>query len=391
MGLLNSKVAMEILTYLAPTINYGPEQINKIPILYSEDDEIENLVKQNIQIARYDWNLDETSLEFEGHFLLPNADWLEENGNELNLRQIYEKWTKQVDARLSILKSNEEKLNDKFIKIYGVEGDILPQEDIEEVTLRRNNPSKDIRSFISYAVGCMFGRYSINHLGVEYAGGEWDMTNYCGFMPDEDNVIPITDDEYFSDDIVGRFCEWLKFVYGEENLEENLDFIAEILGNKNESSRTVIRNYFLKDFMSDHTKMYQKRPIYWMFDSGKEDGFKALIYMHRYTADTVGIVRTDYLHKTQKAIEQAMQREEYASENALSASDKKKAVQKITKYTKQLAQMKSYDEAMAHIANQRIEIDLDDGVKVNYEKFQGVEVAQEGKKALKIDLLAKIK
>lgn len=153
----------------------------------------------------------------------------------------------------------------------------------------------------------------------------------------------------------------------------------------------MIRNYFIKDFITDHIKMYQKRPIYWLFDAGKENGFKALIYMHRYSQDTVGIVRTDYLHKTQKMIEQAMQRAEYTSENATSAADKKKAVQQITKYTKQLAQMKSYDEAMAHIANQRIEIDLDDGVKVNYEKFQGLEVAQEGKKALKIDLLAKIK
>ena len=204
-------------------------------------------------------------------------------------------------------------------------------------------------------------------------------------------MIPITDEEYFEDDIVSRFVQWVRTAFGDVHLEENLNYIAGVLGYKGSSSRDIIRTYFINGFIQDHIKMYQKLPIYWMFDSGKEDGFKALIYMHRYTADTVGIVRTDYLHKTQKAIEQAMQREEYVSENALSASDKKKAVQKITKYTKQLAQMKSYDEAMAHIANQRIEIDLDDGVKLNYEKFQGVEVAQEGKKALKIDLLTKIK
>lgn len=211
------------------------------------------------------------------------------------------------------------------------------------------------------------------------------------YIPVEDNIIPITDEEYFEEDIVDRFCQWISVVYGEGTLEKNLDFIADALGNKGDTSREVIRNYFLKDFMADHLKIYQKRPIYWLFDSGKEDGFKALIYMHRYNPDTVGIVRTDYLHKTQSAVEQAMRRAEYTRDNASSGSDKAKATKQITKYAKQLAEMKSYDEAMAHIANQRIDIDLDDGVKVNYAKFQCVEVAQEGKKILKIDLLAKIK
>ena len=178
--------------------------------------------------------------------------------------------------------------------------------------------------------------------------------------------------------------------YGEDTLEENLDFIAKALGNKGDTSREVIRNYFLNDFMADHLKIYQKRPIYWMFDSGKANGFKALIYLHRYNADTVGTVRTEYLHKTQQSIETALKSSEYIAENA-TGSEKSKATKLITKYTKQLAEIKQYDEAMAHIANQRIELDLDDGVKVNYEKFQGVEVAQEGKKAQKIDLLTKIK
>ena len=208
---------------------------------------------------------------------------------------------------------------------------------------------------------------------------------------DADNVIPITDEEYFSDDIVGRFVEFVRTVYGADTLEENLTFIANALGNKGDTSREVIRNYFLKDFYADHLKVYQKRPIYWLFDSGKQNGFKALIYMHRYDADTVGRVRTDYLHRAQKYVETAMQSAQYTIENATSSSEKSKATKAVTKYTKQLAEMKLYDEAIAHIANKRIEIDLDDGVKVNYEKFQGVEVAQEGKKALKIDLLATIK
>ena len=203
------------------------------------------------------------------------------------------------------------------------------------------------------------------------------------------------DEEYFSDDIVSRFCEWVKIVYGEKSLETNLDFIARALGNKGNTSREVIRNYFLNNFFKDHCNTYSvtgsgKRPIYWLFDSGKQNGFKALIYMHRYDADTVGRVRTDYLHRAQKYVENAMQSAQYTIDNAKSASEKSKATKAVTKYTKQLAEMKIYDEAIAHVANQRIEIDLDDGVKVNYAKFQGVEVAQEGKKTSKVDLLAKI-
>ena len=235
----------------------------------------------------------------------------------------------------------------------------------------------------------MFGRYSLYNEGILYAGGAGrdfgsivDKIQDClhaqgksrfpenEFYPDRDNIIPICDDEYFEDDIVGLFVKFVKTVYGADTLEENLDFIASALGNKGDTSREVIRNYFLKDFYADHLKVYQKRPIYWLFDSGKQNGFKALIYMHRYDADTVGRVRTDYLHRAQKYVETAMQSAQYIIENATSASEKSKATKAVTKYTKQLAEMKIYDEAIAHIANKRIEIDLDDGVKVNYEKFQ---------------------
>ena len=282
---------------------------------------------------------------------------------------------------------------------------------------------KNVTTNISYAVGCMFGRYSIAEEGLMYAVGDWKEVYYhnpsviglgkndgsmailagdyvrrkngeyaiCSFIPDADNCIPITDEEYFSDDIVDRFVEFVKIVYGPDTLEENLDFIAKALGNKGDTSREVIRNYFLKDFYADHLKVYQKRPIYWMFDSGKQNRFKALIYMHRYDADTIGRVRTDYLHRAQKYVETAMQSAQYTIDNASSASEKSKATKAVTKYTKQLVEMKIYDEAIAHIANKRIEIDLDDGVKVNYAKFQSVEVAQEGKKTLKVDLLAKLK
>ena len=212
---------------------------------------------------------------------------------------------------------------------------------------------------------------------------------------DSDNIIPICDEEYFKDDIVNLLIDLIKDAYGEEYLEENLKFITNVLNGDGEP-KSILREYFLNEFYRDHCNAYQitgsgKRPIYWLFDSGKQNGFKALIYMHRYDADTVGRVRTDYLHRAQKYVETAMQSAQYTIDNASSASEKSKATKAITKYTKQLAEMKIYDEAIAHIANKRIEIDLDDGVKVNYEKFQGVEVAQEGKKTLKVDLLAKIK
>ena len=308
----------------------------------------------------------------------------------MRTKSAYVAWEKLCEGRFYQLKQNEEELNRTFIDIYGLQDELTPEVEDKDVTIRKADLSRDIRSFISYAVGCMFGRYSLDEEGLIYAGGEWDNSKYKTFLLDEDNCIPITDEEYFSDDIVGRFVEFVKTVYGADTLEENLDFIANALGNKGDTSREVIRNYFLKDFYADHLKVYQKRPIYWLFDSGKQNGFKALIYMHRYDADTVGCVRTDYLHRAQKYVETAMQSAQYTIDNASSASEKSKATKAVTKYTKQLAEMKVYDEAIAHIANQRIEIDLDDGVKVNYAKFQGVEVAQEGKKALKVDLLAKI-
>ncbi|WP_243176019.1 BREX-1 system adenine-specific DNA-methyltransferase PglX [Dorea hominis] len=241
----------------------------------------------------------------------------------------------------------------------------------------------------------MFGRYSLDENGLIYAGGKWNSNRYISLSADNDNIIPISDEMYFEDDIVSRFQDFLCIVYGKEYLEDNLQFIADAIGGSGDS-REIIRKYFLNDFFKDHCSTYSalfagSRPIYWLFDSGKQNGFKALIYMHRYDADTVGRVRTDYLHRAQKYVETAMQSAQYTIDNASSASEKSKATKAVTKYTKQLAEMKIYDEAIAHIANQRIEIDLDDGVKVNYAKFQGVEVAQEGKKALKVDLLAKLK
>lgn len=413
---LNSKVGEYLLRIITQVMTIQLRDVQALPVINSGkfDKKVILQSKENISLAKLDWDSFETSCDFKSHPLTKKTS---------NISEAFEQWQIECDNRFNELKINEEELNRIFINIYGLQDELTPEVEDKDITVRKADLSRDIRSFISYAVGCMFGRYSLDEEGLMYAGGDWKEVychnpsvvdfgkndgsmailagDYvrrkngeyaiCSFIPDTDNCIPITDEEYFSDDIVARFVEFVKTVYGSDTLEKNLDFIANALGNKGDTSREVIRNYFLKDFYADHLKVYQKRPIYWLFDSGKQNGFKALIYMHRYDADTVGRVRTDYLHRAQKYVETAMQSAQYTIDNASSASEKSKATKAVTKYTKQLAEMKIYDEAIAHIANKRIEIDLDDGVKVNYEKFQGVEVAQEGKKTLKVDLLAKIK
>ena len=400
LGFLNSCIANTFCKILNPTINMNVGDIGNLPLIVSKTykEKVDFLVERCIELAKLDWNSFETSWDFKYHPLISVISQnrtLFDDTSDIDLSECYICWENECNERFNQLKANEEDLNSIFIDIYGLQDELTPEVEDKDVTVCKADLQRDIKSQISYAVGCMFGRYSLNKEGLAYAGGEWDESIYSTFAPDRDNIIPICDEEYFSDDIVSRFCEWVKIVYGEKSLETNLDFIAKALGNKGNTSREVIRNYFLNDFFKDHCNTYcvtgsGKRPIYWMFDSGKQNGFKALIYMHRYDADTVGRVRTDYLHKAQKYVETAMQSAQYTIDNATSASEKSKATKAVTKYTKQLAEMKIYDEAIAHVANQRIEIDLDDGVKVNYAKFQGVEVAQEGKKALKVDLLAKI-
>ena len=400
-GIFNSKITPVYVAALNPTTTTQVGDLKRIPYIEpSEQDKvlIRKLVMKCVNLSKSEWDSFETSWDFKRHPLISVISQnrtVFDNTTDIDLAECYTCWENECNERFNQLKANEEELNRIIINIYGLQDELTPEEDDKDITVRKADLQREIKSLISYAVGCMFGRYSLNKEGLVYAGGEWDESVYSTFAPDRDNIIPICDEEYFSDDIVSRFCEWVKIVYGEKSLEINLNFIAKALGNKGNTSREVIRNYFLNDFFKDHCNTYSvtgsgKRPIYWLFDSGKQNGFKALIYMHRYDADTVGRVRTDYLHKAQKYVETAMQSAQYTIDNATSASEKSKATKAVTKYTKQLAEMRIYDEAIAHVANQRIEIDLDDGVKVNYAKFQGVEVAQEGKKALKLDLLAKI-
>lgn len=313
----------------------------------------------------------------------------------------YKQWKEECEQRFLKLKENEEELNRIFIDIYGLNDELTPDVADKDITVHRVYDSKDdvpesmkgsnyvrtlhdeIVSLVSYAVGCMFGRYSLDVDGLAYAGGEWDESKYKTFIPDADNCIPITDEEYFEDDIVGLFCAWLKKVYGEDTLEENLDFIANALGNKGKTSREVIRNYFLTDFIKDHIKTYQKRPIYWLFDSGKQNGFKALVYMHRWNADTIGNVRVEYLHRIQRVYEKEIIRMQEIIDNSHDNKEISNATKRKEKLQKQIKETKDYDAKIAHLALSRIDIDLDDGVKVNYEKVQ----TADGKK---MQILAKI-
>ena len=282
----------------------------------------------------------------------------------------FKEWEAECEERFNQLKANEEELNRIFIEIYGLQDELTPEVEDEDVTVRKADLEREIKSLISYAVGCMFGRYSLDVEGLAYAGGEWDASKYTTFIPDDDNVIPITDDEYFEDDIVGRFINWLKVVYGEETLDENLQFIANALGGRG-TAKEVIRKYFVNDFYKDHCKIYQKRPIYWLFDSGKKNGFKALIYMHRYASDTIARIRTDYVHE-----QQARYRTLLAThEQRLDAASTKERVainKEIAMYKDKESELHTYEEKIHHLADQMISIDLDDGVKNNYAIFGDV-------------------
>lgn len=395
----NSVVAQEYLDCTNPTMNYGVGQICDLPVKINDTkkDIVNNFVQQNVSLSKSDWDAFETSWDFVRHPLLPAAgtvDYKDPQSHALKIADAYKKWSDECESRFASLKKNEEELNRIFIDIYGLQDELKPEEEDSDVTVRRADLTRDIKSFVSYAVGCMFGRYSLSCDGLAFAGGEMDMKRYQYYYPDEDNVIPITDEEYFDDDIVSRFCRFVKIVYGEATLTENLEFIANALGTKGDSARQRIRSYFLTDFYKDHCSTYSvtgsgKRPIYWQFDSGKENAFKALIYLHRYDENTVARVRTDYLHNLQKKLEGSVEScNRIISSTIATPHEQSDAQKRLAKLSRQIDEIKLYDKAIGHVADQRISLDLDDGVNVNYEKFQGIEVPREGQKVVKINLLA---
>lgn len=368
---LNSCVAQKFLEVLSPTLDYNIGGLNNLPFVNVPDNAIETC-KECIRDSVYDWDSFETSWDFKKHPLLRNVSTISE---------AFAQWQAECDDRFNQLKANEEELNSIFIDIYGLKDELTPEVEDKDVTVRKADLQRDIKSLLSYAVGCMFGRYSLDVEGLAYAGGEWDGSKYQSYIPDADNVIPITDEEYLDDDIVSRLCAWLKAVYGADTLEANLDYIAKALGNKGSTSREIIRNYFLNDFFKDHCQTYSvtgsgKRPIYWLFDSGKQNGFKALVYLHRYTPDTIGNLRIDYLHKMQRVYESEINRMQDMMDHSGNAREVAAASKRKDKLAKQLKECREYDEKISHLALSRIELDLDDGVKVNYRKLQ---TAQDGK------------
>ena len=373
LGFLASCVCFDILGILNPTLNYQAGNIKSLPLLVDREDEVDECVYQNIQISKDDWDSYENSWDFQRHPLVSgqcSVDSEQCSDHCTLISDHYKEWEQQCDQRFSQLKANEEELNRIFIDIYGLQDELTPEVEDKDVTVRKADLGRDIRSFISYAVGCMFGRYSLDVDGLAYAGGEWDTGKYASFAADKDNIIPICDDEYFEDDIVGLFVKFVKTVYGADTLDENLKFIADALGGKGQP-KDVIRNYFLSDFYSDHCKIYQKRPIYWLFDSGKKNGFKALIYMHRYQPDTIARIRTDYVHEQQARYRTAIADLEQRIANA-STGERVKLNKKLTTLQAQDTEIRTYEEKIHHLADQMISIDLDDGVKKNYAIFQDV-------------------
>ena len=380
----NSIITTEILNALNPTTHFQAGNIGALPVLFDMTGNrgIKNLAQMCISISRDDWDSFETSWDFECHPLVKKrlslSDW---NTDNSTIEECFRAWADECHSRFDRLKSNEEELNRIFIEIYGLQEELSPEVEEKDVTVRRADLQRDIKSLLSYAVGCMFGRYSLGFSGLAYAGGELDEEKYGLFKPDTDNVIPISDEEYLEDDIVSRLCLFLKVAFGEGTLEENLDYIAKALGNKGDSSRDVIRNYFLNDFFKDHCQIYSatgsgKRPIYWLFDSGKQNGFKALIYLHRYNADTIGNLRIDYLHRMQRIYESEISRMQDMIDHSTNAREVGQATKRRDKLIKQLKECREYDEKLAHLALSRIELDLDEGVKVNYRKLQ---TANDGK------------
>jgi len=373
LGYLASKVNFKILMIINPTLAFQAGDISKCPLIIKNENSIENIVNLNIVLSKSDWNSFETSWDFKIHPLVKN--------HIPTISEAYNLWKDECESRFNTLKSNEEELNRIFIDIYGLQDELDPYVEDKDVTVRKADLVRDIKSFVSYAVGCMFGRYSLDVEGLAYAGGEWDSSKYSTFIPDADDIIPICDEEYFEDDIVTRFVEFVRVVYGSDTLEDNLSFIANALGGKG-NPRDVLRNYFLNDFFKDHCNTYQvtgsgKRPIYWLFDSGKKNGFKALVYIHRYTPDLIARMRTGYVHPQQARYRTQVELLQNQIDDASSTSEKVKLSKQLKKINEQLLELNKFEEVVHHWADKMEPMDLDDGVKANYAKFQ--------------ELLAKIK
>lgn len=363
-GFINSSVSQHILKALSPTLNYEAGQIASLPIIKNEQDTIIKYVIENIDLCKCDWSLFETSWDFKKHPLVYEVIM-----SKL-ISEKFKNWEIECRNRFDNLKKNEEEINKIFIETYGLQNELSFEVDDSSVSVKLADLMREIKSLLSYIFGISFGRYSLDHEGLCYAGGDWDSSLYSTIIPDTNNIIPILDDGYYADDAMNKVVEFVTKVYGQDTLDENLKFIADALGG-NGTSKEVIRGYLLSGFYSDHLKTYQKRPIYWLFDAGKQNSFKALVYMHRYTPDLLANMRTDYILPLMDKYSSRIEflEREIPTLTGVQATKSRKELEKVKA---QLKEISEYEPKIHHLADERISIDLDDGVKHNYELFKDV-------------------
>ncbi len=373
LSFLNSKIIDYLLSNISDDLDFNPGVLKILPFFIPNKEnlikKIINLTQKNIDISKEEWDDFETSWDFKKHPLLRFKDSTEK------IENAYYNWKKYAEERFYKLKRNEEELNRIFINIYDLSDELTPDLDDKDITISRADRLRDIKSFISYAIGCIFGRYSPDKKGLIFAGGKFNMDDYPKYKPDEDGILPILDGDYdFKDDIVSKFIGFVEYAFGKEYLKENIEFIAKTLNEKSTDPKETLRKYFIKDFYKDHTKIYKKKPIYWMFTSGKKGAFKALVYLHRYDENTISRIRTDYLFKVQNIYESYFKTISKYLENPdeLSRSDKRNYEKLHKKLSGYIDEIKEYDIKIQHYADQKIKIDLDNGVEENYKIFADI-------------------
>ena len=368
LGFLNSVVARTIIDAFNPTMNLQATDVSSLPLVIDIDrkEEIDKLVQENIDIAKEDWDDEETSWGYVGNPLVCPSS---------SLKSSYEAWSDRKNEQRNRFSRNMERINELFIEIYGLSGVVSNRIEANEITLSERNEKNDMINLLSYIVGCIFGRYSLDEEGIVFAGGDFEPERYVTYQPDRDGIIPVCDDEYFTDDILGEFEKVLKCMFSQESFEDNIKFIAEAIGGKG-SHREIIRNYFNNNFYKDHCAKYSfgssgKRPIYWLFDSGKKGGFKCLVYIYRYQVDTIARIRTDYVHALQSKYWMAIEEINHRMQN-VSSSEKIKLNKKLQTLKEKSDEIHEYEEKVHHLADKMIGLDLDDGVKYNYGLIQDI-------------------
>ena len=408
LALLNGKVSAAYLNVISPTLNTNVDDIRATPYIEKDKETVVATVRKCISLSKTDWDSFETSWDFKRHPLLDCMEEAEreipvvrydENGlysdSEIEIyisvENAFLKWQAICEDRFQQLKANEEELNRIFIDIYGLQDELTPEVEDKDVTVRKADRERDVKSLISYLVGVVMGRYSLDVPGLAYAGGEWDASKYQTYHPDEDGIVPIYRGIGMEDGLTAQLIVLLKRIYGEDTYRQNIDFIAESIGhNRNESSEEALNRYLNDVFFANHLKIYQKRPIYWLFTSGKNSGFKCLIYMHRYTRDTLARINSRYFLPESTRLKNEL--EELVGRLAKAEGrDKVRLEKERQKLAASYNEAIEYGQVLDHMANQYIEIDLDDGVKINYAKFQGVEMVTDSGNKVKKDLLAPIK